>query len=299
MSPQPSSLVFDPLFPIQNFFTGFTTCTSALVLPNLSVVPLSDVALGIHKNTGKLTHDVVCPPPPLRPSCHPEPDSAWEACYPEGSCSPKSALPGGLGFYLAGPKDFSQTLENGAQEVVFSYRMMFSEDWEWVKGGKLPGIYGGVGDLAYCCSGGRQDNRCKCFNLRFMWRRDGLGELYAYAPLNEINKRILLAVPPRSVANNDYGISVGRGSWKFEPGVWTTVAERVKLNSVGDANGEVQVWINGESIIHAHGLILRDEEVSHIKGMHFQTFFGGHTPDWAAPKDLYAWFADVSGVIVR
>ena len=36
--------------------------------------------------------------------------------------------------------------------------------------GKLPGQFGGVGDLAYGCSGGRQDNRMQCFDLRFMWR---------------------------------------------------------------------------------------------------------------------------------
>jgi len=37
--------------------------------------------------------------------------------------------------------------------------------------------------------------------------------------------------------NSDYGVSVGLGAWTFEPGVWGTVAERVKLNTVGDANG--------------------------------------------------------------
>lgn len=289
----------DPLFPIQDFVFGFTTCPSAPALPNLTNVPLSDSALGIHKNTGKLTHNVVRPPPPVRRSSHPEPKSAWEAGYPKGSCSPKTPLPGGLGFYLAGPKTFSTALERGAREAVFSYRMMLQKDWEWVKGGKLPGTYGGVGELAYRCSGGRQHDRCKCFNLRLMWRENGMGELYAYTPINKTNEKALLAVPPFSKTNSDYGISVGKGAWTFEPGVWTTIAERVKLNSIGEADGEVQVWINGQCVIHAKGLILRVDEESHIKGMHFQTFFGGHTPDWASPKDQHAWFADVSGVIVH
>jgi hypothetical protein len=47
---------------------------------------------------------------------------------------------------------------------------MFEEDFEFVLGGKLPGIFGGVGDLSYRCSGGRKDDRCKCFSLRLMWR---------------------------------------------------------------------------------------------------------------------------------
>ncbi|KIJ66172.1 polysaccharide lyase family 14 protein [Hydnomerulius pinastri MD-312] len=291
--------VSDPLFPIQSFKLGFTTCHTAPAIPHLSTVPLDDAALGIHKNTGKLKHDVVRPPPPIRPAPHPEPERAWEARYFQGSCSPKTEIPGGLGFYLAGPKDLAKALEGGAKEAVFSYRMMLDKDWEWVKGGKLPGMYGGIGDLAYRCSGGRLYERCKCFNLRLMWRPGGQGEVYAYTPLNDTNKKVLLAIPPGGQTNSDYGISTGRGAWNFEPGVWTTVAERVKLNEIGEANGEVQLWINGACVIHARGLILREDETSHIKGMHFQTFFGGHTSDWASPKDQYAWFADVSGVVIR
>ena len=124
-------------------------------------------------------------------------------------------------------------------------------------------------------------------------RKDGLGELYVYAPLNETNKKVLLSAP-NSKMNSDYGVSVGLGAWTFEPGIWMTVAERVKLNTVGNANGgsvclmicreiltgrliqgEIQLWINGVSVIHVKGLILREETASHIKGMHFQTFFGG------------------------
>ncbi|KIK80505.1 polysaccharide lyase family 14 protein [Paxillus rubicundulus Ve08.2h10] len=289
----------DALFPTHSFKLGFTTCSTAPALPHLSTVPLDDAALGIHKNTGKLRHDVVRPPPPIRPSPHPEPERAWEARYGRGSCSPKTEIPGGLGFYLAGPKDIVKALEGGAKEAIFSYRMMLEKDWEFVKGGKLPGMYGGVGELAYRCSGGRQHERCKCFNVRLMWRSEGQGEVYAYLPLNDTNKEILLAVPPGGQTNSDYGVSTGKGSWTFERGVWITVAERVKLNDVGKANGELQLWINGTCVIHAKGLTFREEEASHIKGMHFQTFFGGHTADWASPKDQRAWFADVSGVIVK
>ena len=142
--------VHDPLFPLQVFTLGFTTCTSAPALPNLTTISLlPDSALCIHKNTKSLTHNAVHPPPPLRPSTHPEPRLAWEACYSKGSCSPKTEIPGGLGFYLNGPKEFSNALENGAQEAVFSYRVMFSKDWEWVKGGKLPGACTSLETIRY------------------------------------------------------------------------------------------------------------------------------------------------------
>jgi hypothetical protein len=86
-----------------------------------------------------LTHEVVCPPPSLHPSLD-DPRLAWEARYPKGSCSPKTKISGGLGFYLGGPKKIASLLDGGAKETVFGYRVMFEKGWEWVKGGKLPGM---------------------------------------------------------------------------------------------------------------------------------------------------------------
>ncbi|KAJ3877025.1 hypothetical protein F5051DRAFT_17105 [Lentinula edodes] len=43
-------------------------------------------------------------------------------------------------------------------------------------GGKLPGLYGG----RQGCSG--SDAAVDCFSTRPMWRKDGQGELYLYAP---------------------------------------------------------------------------------------------------------------------
>ena len=41
--------------------------------------------------------------------------------------------------------------------------------------------------------------------------------------------------------------------------------------------GEIEVFIDGHSVITATGLILRDPGASEsrIRGLHFQTFFGG------------------------
>src|ERR1700733_8118376 len=130
------------LIPVNNFRTGFTT--SSIELPNLIHVPLDDKLLGIHKSTVKLTHPVVVPPTPISlDPILPPPPLAWEANYPKGSINPKGSPPGGFGFYLSGPPTFAESVSH-ANEVVFSYRMMLEPDWEWVRGGKLPGICGPV-----------------------------------------------------------------------------------------------------------------------------------------------------------
>ncbi|EIW53921.1 uncharacterized protein TRAVEDRAFT_153895 [Trametes versicolor FP-101664 SS1] len=280
---------------------GFTT-SNITTSPLISAVPLTDKALGVHKVTSATTHNLVQPPIPVDRD---DSQCAWEALYPEGSINPGNKIvpPGGFGFYLRGPPEFAQALNDPATgaEVVFGYDVLFEEGFDFRKGGKLPGIYGGAGDAAYGCTGGRQTDRCKCFNLRLMWRENGVGELYAYVPQSEINTQRLLAVPPRSIQHPDYGFSVGRGAWTFASGRWTRVTERVKINDVGKENGEIEVLIDGKSVFLATGLVLRTPEGpdARVQGLHFQTFFGGHSQDWASPKDQRAWYANVSGAIIK
>lgn len=122
-----------------------------------------------------------------------------------------------------------------------------------------------------------------------------MGELYTYLPLTAENEAAELAVPPLSIANTDYGYSVGRGAFNFTAGTWFTVAERIKLNDPASYNGlcispcvliissdcrrlvtgEVQIFINGEPVIDLTGVSLRNTSDSVVMGMHFQTFFGG------------------------
>ncbi|KAI0685578.1 hypothetical protein BC835DRAFT_510128 [Cytidiella melzeri] len=300
-----SSTNLNPLFPIapSRILTGFTTCPT-IDLPNVAHVALADKALGVHKVSSQTSHPVVTPPHPTDANNVVFPRlQAWQADFPADSINPgnKSAPAGGFGFYMNGPKAFHERLKSEKPtEVVMAYEVMFQEDWEWGKGGKLPGMFGGTGDSAYGCTGGRQSDRCKCFNLRLMWRENATAELYAYLPQTPSNTHSLLSVPPRSIQHPDYGFSVGRGAWKFIPGRWTAVAERLKMNNVGTADGEIEVYIDGRSVIHATGLIFRDEEApeAYVQGMHFQTFFGGHSPEWASPKHQRAWFMSISGAIM-
>ncbi|KAF8161650.1 polysaccharide lyase family 14 protein [Crassisporium funariophilum] len=293
---------FSHLLPIAAFQSGFTTCCH-IQHERIQNVVLNDQSLGVHKITSRTTHKLV-QPPATAISKHdhvPSPDFAWEAFYPAGSINPSAEIPGGFGFYLSGPPSFAAGLET-AKEVVLSYRMMLQTGWEWVKGGKLPGVckFGGVGDLSYGCTGGRKEQRCQCFDLRPMWRANSVGELYIYLPIKAENSTRLASVPPRSIENNDYGFSVGRGAFHMDGAVgqWVTLAFRIKLNDIGINNGEVQVWIDGNSVVHVDGLSLRESQAGRIKGMHFQTFFGGNSQDWASPKDQRAWFADVTGAII-
>ena len=152
-----------------------------------------------------------------------------------------------------------------------------------------------------------------------MWRQNGLGELYAYLPQIPSNTVAFANTPPKTVSNPAYGDSVGRGAFTWATGAWTRVAQRVKLNDIGSANGEIEVYANGQSVIKVSGLTFRTDPSSLVRGAQIQTFFGGtfmsyrhavwvmltqialligHTAIWASPKTQRAYFKDFSAAVI-
>jgi polysaccharide lyase-like protein len=123
------------------------------------------------------------------------------------------------------------------------------------------------------CSGGRHDKGG--WSVRLMWRTGGAGEMYTYLPQSFSANRALCHVPPYSTFNPTYGTSVGRGSFSFQPGEWITVTQRMHLNDASQENGELELFVNGQSRINVSGLVLRSSEAGRIRGMQAQTFFGG------------------------
>lgn len=224
---------------------------------------------------------------------------ALKATYPQGSWNPSHEPRGGLSFYAPGPDKVDLTT---AKEATFGYSVYFPTGFQFNMGGKLPGLYGGDNDeTARGCSGGRRSDTC--FSARLMWREKGMGEFYTYlppytTPAYAANKK-QCDVVPNSDCNPTYGASIGRGLFTFPTGQWTTVTERVRLNDIGKANGEIELFVNGKSKISLKGLILRAHAPGRIRGIQMQTFFGGSTSDWASPKTQDSYFADFSMAITE
>lgn len=134
---------------------------------------------------------------------------------------------------------------------------------------------GNSDDEAISCSGGRRDDGC--FSARFMWRREGAGELYTYLPPDSPENKAVCSIPPESDCNDVFGASVGRGSFTFTPGKRTTIGQRVKLNDAGKANGELELFVDGKSMFTVPGLVLRSADAGRIRGIQMQSFFGGES----------------------
>jgi hypothetical protein len=201
------------------------------------------------------------------PSGDPRFRTALRVKYPADSASQLSAASsdtehGGAQLYL--------TWDRGpVGEAYLRYFVRFPDGFDFVKGGKLPGLYGGRMN-----NGRKIPDGTNGFSTRYMWRTGGAGEVYAYLPT--------------SVA---HGTSLGRGDWRFPTGTWTELEQHVRLNTPGQADGSVEVWLNGVPVLTRTGLIFRTTTDLKIEGLFFSTFFGGGDASWATPVDQYADFA--------
>ena len=188
--------------------------------------------------------------------------------YPAGSASP--AVSRKAGAPLGGSQFYASLSISPKERLHLSYSVRFPVNFNFVKGGKLPGLYGGTGN-----SGGTIPNGSDGFSSRLMWRKNGAGEIYAYLPSSEA-----------------YGTSLGRGSWRFRPGQWQRIEQELWLNHPGQADGRVRVWVDGELVLEQKNLVFRTVPELKIDGIFFSTFFGGGDRSWATPKDTEIDFAN-------
>lgn len=166
------------------------------------------------------------------------------------------------------------------QEYYLSYWVKFEEDFDFDgddhSGGKLPGL--ASDGLA---SGGDDVDGSNGFTARYMWREDGAAALYLY----HMDK-------PGEYGKSFKFVDDDGDPIKFEPGTWHNLVQRVQINRDDRANGEVDVWFDGDQVLDLDGLQFVDDG-SQIDRFCFSSFFGGSTDGWLPDRDVAAYFDDV------
>lgn len=185
--------------------------------------------------------------------------------YPKGSINPNNNTAPEGGYQCKVPFD------DQYKSLSFKYLLKFEKEFDFAKGGKLPGLYGGN------CPTGKQ-SPSEGFTTRYMWRTDGAGEIYAYVPECGGDKFV------------DYGLSIGRGSWSFERGKWIAIEQYVQMNTPNKKDGCLSLWIDEKPVFHSEEVLFIENNIFSIDGFYFSTFFGGSSADWASPKEQHTFF---------
>ncbi|KAJ7647322.1 polysaccharide lyase family 14 protein [Roridomyces roridus] len=203
-----------------------------------------------------------------------------QVTYPAGSYSNGT---GGAQFVNL----WNSTQSGGFQSMLLSYEVAFDAGFNWVQGGKLPGLRGGADPTG--CSGGEEADGIQCFSSRLMWRPNGEGEVYAYIP--DSNN---LCKDKNIICNSDFGDSISRGSFTLSAGQWNHVTLLVQMNNPPDtANGNIELYFNNVQALAQQNLQIRSASNLSINGLFFSTFFGGSDPSWATPDEQHTYFRNM------
>lgn len=136
---------------------------------------------------------------------------------------------------------------------VISYDVKFDEDFNFAKGGTLPGL----------CSNIKPEGKSG-FATHLMWGVDG----QVHGKINET----MYDWESHQVALN------------FQKGVWHNIQIAVQMNDIGRNNGFIVGYFDKEVAFIKKGLNLREIETMTIDRLCFNTFFGGDDPTWASVK---------------
>jgi hypothetical protein len=158
------------------------------------------------------------------------------------------------------------------EAAELSYTLRFSKGFDFVKGGKLPGLCGGPDNV----SGGRRATGTNGFSARLMWRRDGRGEAYVY----------------HKNQPGDYGDSFAfPENFRFPTETPVQVRIAVTMNAVGKRDGSLRVWINDKLMVKRSDMEWRTVDSYGVDGLYFETFHGGGDASWAPTHACWAEFA--------
>ncbi len=177
--------------------------------------------------------------------------------------------PGKGGTYWSVDLDGTGLNVGGKDEVYLRYYLRFQPNFQFVKGGKLPGMAGGTSN-----SGGDVPTGYDGWSGRLMWRTGGAVVNYMYLPTS-------------ATWGTDLAWNYGGTTRKFVPGKWHCVEMQYKMNTVGSSNGVARSWLDGALALERTNLLYRKTTALKVDNFTFSTFFGGSGSEWASPANQY------------
>lgn len=165
-------------------------------------------------------------------------------------------------------------------ELYFQFRVKFPKEFNFVLGGKLPGVGGGSLPV-----GGEKSDETG-FTARIMWRGEDGGKKsrvvqYVYYMDKDANKKWGEDMP---FENNKKQIF-------FQPGKWHTLKTRIKMNTPKKTDGIIQSWFDNRLVLDKPVKFRIDLKLG-IDTFIFTTFFGGSDLSWAPIKNECVYFGE-------
>lgn len=187
-----------------------------------------------------------------------------------------------------GKSQWQLDLGGSYEELFLSYRLRFDDGFDFVRGGKLPGLCGGA-----CNTGGNQPNGTDGWSARMMWRTNGSSGSQTSGDTANIVQYTYHPDQPTQFGDDMRWDDGSPAEWKeFESDRWYHLQHRIVMNTPGMQDGIIQAWLDGELVLDRQDIRFRDTSAFAIDTMYFSTFFGGSSTIWEATKDEFAYYDD-------
>ena len=182
-------------------------------------------------------------------------------------------------------------LESPLNGIRFQYQVFFPEKFDFVKSGKLPGLWGGLStnrEESESCSGGIKSTGC--FSYRLVWLPNGTTGMYYYASEESMNSTcaVYSTDPDTTGCDKNWGLVLGREKLQLNRGAWNDIEVGMKVTN--DASSILSLTINNDSIVYDKVQVQLPSQNHQIQRIMFSSFFGGSTPDYWTPKNQTANF---------
>lgn len=141
-----------------------------------------------------------------------------------------------------------------AYAACLSYQVMVPADFENGQGGVLPGLFGG--DTA-AAPRSRTDLVKTSFGTHVIWGSDG-----------QLSVRVASADAQDNLAYLSLGEKVA-----VTPGRWMAIDQELVLNTEGQSNGMLRVWIDGQLKLETFGLAWRKTDAGVFRGADVRAHF--------------------------
>lgn len=159
------------------------------------------------------------------------------------------------------------------QDTWMSYCVEFDNDFDFVLGGKMPGLAGGsrpTGGVGPQCSG---------YSARMMWG-GGTGQ-----------PEMILYLYHQGQAGT-YGDEISTGIIP-QQGQKYCFTQHINVGTPGNADGTIEIWVNGVQVINMQNIqLLCAGETWQTDWLLFSTFYGGGTSNWESNQTNTATYSD-------
>jgi hypothetical protein len=170
-----------------------------------------------------------------------------------------------------------------ANDLYFLYELTFNTDYDFAKGGKLPGLGGfNLSDVnevkpTGCRAEGQLADAG--FSLRSMFKEDGAAILYAY---HQNNPNLGLPESDGKYAcGEEISYQHNGKPFSFQNTKTYLVEQYVKINDANQENGIVTIHVNGFKVLEKTDMIFSQNGQYSINQLFIDIWHGGSSNDWA------------------